>query len=68
MKFSEIVTGNCVQYSDTTNFVATSDAAENEGVFSADGFIVDGDSIITTRWFSNGDNAVQLITEKYQLI
>lgn len=67
MIFSEIVEGNCVKYGDR-KFVATTAIQNEDGVYFVDGFIVDGDSIITTRWFSNGDNAVQLITEKYELI
>jgi len=33
-----------------------------------DGFIVDGGFITNTRWFSNGEDEVQLIEEKYELI
>lgn len=67
MKFSEIVTGNCVQYSNK-QFVATASVKNEDNVYFVDGFIVDEDLITNTRWFSNGDDMVQLITEKYELI
>ncbi|HFI5585776.1 TPA: hypothetical protein ACGQTX_004447 [Raoultella ornithinolytica] len=67
MIFSEIEVGNCVQYGDR-KFVATTAAQNEYGVYFVDGFIVDGDFITNTRWFSNGDDVVQLITEKYELI
>lgn len=66
MKFSEIVSGNCVRYGDD-KFVATSDARLDAGACFVDGFIVDGDLIRDTRWFSNSDDDVQLIEEKYEL-
>ncbi|HCO1390244.1 hypothetical protein RAG47_14510 [Klebsiella pneumoniae] len=67
MIFSEIVEGNCVQYGDR-QFVATTAAQNEYVVYFVDGFIVDGDFITNTRWFSNGDDVVQLIIEKYELI
>lgn len=66
MRFSEIVSGNCVQYGENS-FVATTDAITDAGACFVDGFIVDGDLIKDTRWFSNSDDAVQLIEEKYEL-
>lgn len=67
MKFSEIVEGNCIQYGDK-QFVATASAKNEDDVYFVDGFIVDDDLITNTRWFSNGDDVVQLTAEKYELI
>ena len=67
MIFSEIVEGNCVQYGDR-KFVATTAIQNEDGVYFVDGFIVDGGFITKTRWFSNGDDVVQLIKERYELI
>lgn len=66
MKFSEIAEGNAVQYGDDKRFVATTDAGVSTGCF-VDGFIVDGDVIRDTRWFSNSDDEVQLIEERFEL-
>ncbi|SMQ90622.1 Uncharacterised protein [Raoultella ornithinolytica] len=67
MIFSEIVEGNCVQYGDK-QFVATTSVQNEDNVYFVDGFIVDGGFITNTRWFSNGEDEVQLIEEKYELI
>ena len=67
MIFSEIEVGNCVQYGDR-KFVATTAIQNEDGVYFVDGFIVDGGFITNTRWFSNGDDVVQLIKERYELI
>lgn len=67
MKFSEIVEGNCIQYGDK-QFVATASAKNEDNVYFVDGFIVDEGLITNTRWFSNGDDVVQLIKESYELI
>lgn len=67
MKVSEIVEGNCIQYGDK-QFVATASAKNEDNVYFVDGFIVDESLITSTRWFGNGDDVVQLITEKYELV
>lgn len=67
MIFSEIVEGNCVQYGDR-KFVATTAIQKEDGVYFVDGFIVDGGFITNTRWFSNGNDEVELISEKYELM
>ncbi|HDK6469495.1 hypothetical protein ACUIG5_18980 [Raoultella ornithinolytica] len=56
-----------MQYGDK-QFVATTSVQNEDNVYFVDGFIVDGGFITNTRWFSNGEDEVQLIEEKYELI
>ncbi|MGQ4643626.1 hypothetical protein ACUIG5_17880 [Raoultella ornithinolytica] len=56
-----------MQYGDK-QFVATTSVQNEDNVYFVDGFIVAGGFITNTRWFSNGNDEVKLISEKYDLI